>query len=80
MASLEMLNALYENEPRITVDTSASPYYMHKHGRTVLFYHHGHLSRFDKVASVMASMFRKRSTETVITLIATWGTCTTTKC
>ena len=55
----EMLNALYENEPRITVDTSASPYYMHKHGRTVLFYHHGHLSRFDKVASVMASMFRK---------------------
>ncbi len=55
----EMLNALYENEPRITVDTSASPYYMHKHGRTVLFYHHGHLSRFDKVDSVMASMYRK---------------------
>lgn len=55
----EMLSALYENEPRITVDTSANPYYMHKHGRTILFYHHGHLSSFDKVGSVMASMYRK---------------------
>lgn len=55
----EMLGALYENEPRVSVDNSASPYYMYKHGRTVLFYHHGHLSRFDKVASVMAGMFRR---------------------
>lgn len=55
----EMLGALYENEPRVSVDNSASPYYMFKHGRTVLFYHHGHLSKFDKVASVMAGMFRK---------------------
>ena len=55
----EMLSALYENEPRVSVDNSASPYYVYKHGRTVLFYHHGHLSRFDKVSSVMAGMFRR---------------------
>ena len=55
----EMLRALYENEPRVSVDNSASPYYVYKHGRTVLFYHHGHLSRFDKVSSVMAGMFRR---------------------
>jgi hypothetical protein len=55
----EMLGALYENEPRVSVDNSASPYYVYKHGRTVLFYHHGHLSRFDKVSSVMAGMFRR---------------------
>lgn len=38
----ELLAALYEDEPRITVDTSADTYYVKEWGKTALFYHHGH--------------------------------------
>ena len=33
---------LYENEPRLTVDNEASPFYVHQHGNTMLGFHHGH--------------------------------------
>ena len=33
---------LYENEPRLTVDNEASPFYVHQHGKTMLGFHHGH--------------------------------------
>jgi hypothetical protein len=38
-----LLAALYENEPRVTVDLSSSPFYSYKHGSTMLAMHHGHL-------------------------------------
>ncbi|WP_158892418.1 MULTISPECIES: winged helix-turn-helix domain-containing protein [unclassified Pseudomonas] len=54
----EWLAALYENEPRITVDTSADPYYCVEHGRTSLFFHHGHKRRMGQLDDVFAAKFR----------------------
>lgn len=38
-----LLAALYENEPRVTIDISPKPFYAYKHGNTMLAMHHGHL-------------------------------------
>jgi hypothetical protein len=48
----EMFAAFFENEPRITVDSSASTYYAYEHGETSLFYHHGHKRKIATVDSV----------------------------
>lgn len=40
-----MFKALYENEPRVTVNDSELPYYVYQHGETMLAFHHGHLSK-----------------------------------
>lgn len=42
-----MFTALYENEPRITVNQSALPYYVHQHGKVMLGFHHGHMKKND---------------------------------
>ena len=39
----KMFQALYENEPRLTVNDSELPYYVYQHGKTMLGFHHGHL-------------------------------------
>jgi hypothetical protein len=51
--------ALYENEPRVTVDGSALPYYAMRHGSTMLAFHHGHLSKNDSLPLLFASQFSK---------------------
>lgn len=55
----EMFAAFFENEPRITVDSSASTYYVYEHGETSLFYHHGHRRNINNVDSVFAGKFRE---------------------
>lgn len=55
----EMFAAFYENEPRVTVDTSPSTYYAVEHGLTSLFYHHGHKRKIKDVDSVFAGKFRE---------------------
>lgn len=55
----EMLAALYENEPRITVETSPSTYVAVEHGLTSLFYHHGHKKKTAEVDRVFAGTFRE---------------------
>lgn len=55
----EMLAAFYENEPRVTVDTSPSTYYAYEHGLTSLFYHHGHRKKIKQVDAVFAGKFRE---------------------
>lgn len=55
----EMLVALYENEPRITVDNSADTYYAVEHGLTSLYFHHGHKRGVANVDSVFAAKFRE---------------------
>jgi hypothetical protein len=50
---------LYENEPRITVDTSPLPYYAHQFGNTALFYHHGHLSKNASLPLLFATDFHE---------------------
>jgi hypothetical protein len=55
----EWFAALYENEPRAIVYRSPDPYYCIEHGKTALFFHHGHLSKIGKVDAVLAGKFRE---------------------
>ncbi|EHE6890145.1 winged helix-turn-helix domain-containing protein [Salmonella enterica subsp. enterica serovar Typhimurium] len=61
----EMFNTLYDNEPRVFVDTSPDVYKMVRHGKTTLFFHHGHKARFDAIEPVMIAKFRKAFGESV---------------
>lgn len=36
---------IYENEPRLTVNQSVLPYYVHQHGNVMLGFHHGHMKK-----------------------------------
>lgn len=55
----EWFSVLYENEPRITVDKSPSPYNAFEWGATALFFHHGHKRKVANVSEVFASQFRE---------------------
>lgn len=55
----ELLAALYEAEPRVTVDVRPDPYYCVEHGRTALFFHHGHKRKPAQVDTVFAAKFRE---------------------
>ena len=54
----EFLSAMYENDKRVTIETSPSPYYCYEWGLTSLFFHHGHKKTVSNVADVFAAMFR----------------------
>jgi hypothetical protein len=53
----QLFSALYENEPRITVDTTPQPYYAIQHGKTMLAFHHGHLRKVKNLQGVFAAQF-----------------------
>jgi hypothetical protein len=55
----EWLAVLYENEPRITVDRSPSPYNAYEFGKVALFFHHGHKRKVGNVSEVFAAQFRE---------------------
>ncbi len=55
----EWLAAIYENEPRVSVDTSPDPYYCYEHGLTALFFHHGHKKRIGNIDDVFVAKFRE---------------------
>lgn len=55
----EMFAAFYENEPRVTVENSASTFYVYEFGETSLFYHHGHKRKINTIDSVFAGKFRE---------------------
>ena len=55
----EMFAAFYDDEPRITVDSTASTYYVVEHGKTSLFVHHGHRRNIGNVDSVFAGKYRE---------------------
>ncbi|WP_174020385.1 oxidoreductase [Agrobacterium fabrum] len=55
----EMFSAFYDDEPRVTVDSSASTYYVVEHGKTSLFVHHGHRRNVGNVDSVFAGKYRE---------------------
>ena len=52
-----MFKALYENEPRITVDDSALPYYAYEFGVVMLAFHHSHLKKFGAMREIIPAMF-----------------------
>ena len=55
----EWFSAIYENEPRITVDRSPSPYNAYEFGKVALFFHHGHKRKVTNVSEVFAAQFRE---------------------
>ena len=55
----ELFFILYENEPRITVDRSPSPYNVYEFGNVALFFTHGHKRKINNVSEVFASQFRE---------------------
>lgn len=55
----EWLAVFYSAEPRVTVDTSPSPYNAYEFGNTALFFHHGHKRKVSNVAEVFAAQFRE---------------------
>jgi len=55
----EMFAAFYDDEPRVTVDSSAGTYYAFEHGDVSLYFHHGHKRKVGTVDSVFAGKFRE---------------------
>lgn len=55
----EWFAVMYENEPRITVDKSPSPYNAHEFGKVALFFHHGHKRKPTNVSEVFVAQFRE---------------------
>jgi len=55
----EWFSVLYENEPRITIDTSPNPYNAYEFGKTALFFHHGHKKKVSEISKVFVGMFRE---------------------
>lgn len=55
----EWFAVYYENEPRITVDTSPNPYNAYEFGNTALFFHHGHKRKVSNVSEVFVAQFRE---------------------
>ena len=53
----QMFAALYENEPRVTVEQSPLPYYAVEWGKTLLCFHHGHLKKNDQLPLLFAAQF-----------------------
>ncbi len=55
----EWFAALYEDEPRVTVDQSPDPYYAYEWGSTALFFHHGHKRSVASVDDVLVAKYRE---------------------
>jgi hypothetical protein len=54
-----MFTALYENEPRVTVNDSEIPYYAYRWGSTLLGFHHGHLAKNASLPAIFSQQFRR---------------------
>lgn len=54
----ELFVLMFEDEPRISIDRNPDPYYVYEHGRTALFFHHGHLAKIERVDSIFAGKYR----------------------
>ena len=55
----ELCAAMYESEPRITVDTNPDPYYGYEWGDNLLLFHHGHKQKPEKIDAVFVAKFRE---------------------
>lgn len=55
----QMFKALYENEPRVTINDSELPFYAYQHGETALFFHHGHMKKITQLSGLFAAQFPK---------------------
>lgn len=55
----QLCAAMFENEPRVTVDLRPDPYYCYEHGDTAIFFHHGHKKRLSGIDTTFAAKFRE---------------------
>lgn len=55
----ELLSAFYDDDPRVTVDTSPDVYYAYEFGSVSLFFHHGHKKKHSAVSEVFYGKFRE---------------------
>jgi len=55
----ELFASVYQDEPRITVDTNADIYYCVEHGDTACFFHHGHRKGVADIDKVFAGKYRQ---------------------
>lgn len=53
----KMFAALYEHEPRLTVNDSELPFYVYQHGKTMLAFHHGHTKANHGLPLLFASQY-----------------------
>lgn len=60
----KLFGALYEGEPRVTVQDDELPYSAIEFGANLLGFHHGHLRKNDQLPALFAAQFR-----------AAWGRC-----
>lgn len=54
-----MFSALYENEPRLTVNDSEIPFYVIQQGEVMLGFHHGHMVKNEALPLLFAAQFPK---------------------
>jgi hypothetical protein len=54
-----MLSALYENEPRLSVNASELPFYVSRWGEVMLGFHHGHKVKNEQLPLLFAAQFPK---------------------
>ena len=55
----QMFAALYEDEPRLTVNDSELPFYVYQHGEIMLAFHHGHKMKNEQMPMLFAAQFSK---------------------
>jgi hypothetical protein len=53
----DMMAVLYDNEPRLTVDTGSLPFYCHRWGKVMLGIHHGHKVKNENLPLLFAAQF-----------------------
>jgi len=54
-----LFREVFRDEPRITVEMSPLPYYAYQHGKTMLAFHHGHLTKKEKIGGKIPAQFPK---------------------
>ena len=54
-----MFKAMFEDEPRMTVNDSELPYYVYQHGETMLAFHHGHKTNNEQLPMLFAAQYPK---------------------
>lgn len=52
-----LFSRLFKNNPRVKVETSPLPYVAYRHGKTMLAFHHGHLSKNESLPLLFAARF-----------------------
>lgn len=52
-----LFSIAYENDPRVEVVQTPLPFYALQHGKTALFFHHGHKKKVDSLPLLFAAQF-----------------------